>query len=319
MLPIKLFFLLVFVASLGFNCAQDIEPNENNSDNSQFARIFKGKDAEVGQFPWFVQIRVILWERKLPSGAVRRRMVFCGGSLITYRHVLTAAHCLSFTPPPLRTEVICGFNSIYNVTGQQMSTASRLESHPEYDPWTLDNDIGIITLATPVNILNSTYVRPVLLSIFDPQPNTLVQIAGTGITSDSSRFLSPTLKYANLTTISNKECERTFGPINKAQMCADDKANKAAACSGDSGSALVKSFFGLPVQIGLLSAGAYTCEQGYPNIFTRIYPYFWWIQKILWRLDPKNLRRDEHQIVDDRPTEVVSRKTKPFIEIYSQE
>lgn len=44
-------------------------------------RIVGGTTANIAEFPWMV-------------GMTKRGQFHCGGSLITRRHVLTAAHCL---------------------------------------------------------------------------------------------------------------------------------------------------------------------------------------------------------------------------------
>ena len=48
---------------------------------SRGQRIVGGSDASQGEFPWMVSI-------------TRRGGHFCGGTLITKNHVLTAGHCI---------------------------------------------------------------------------------------------------------------------------------------------------------------------------------------------------------------------------------
>ena len=53
-------------------------------------RIVGGKKAELGQYPWLVNIGY-----SVPGGGVEYK---CGGSLIGPRHILTAAHCVAGLP-----------------------------------------------------------------------------------------------------------------------------------------------------------------------------------------------------------------------------
>lgn len=51
-------------------------------------RIVGGSEAPVGSFPWFA----LLGRENQFFNEIRLKF-FCGGSLITSKHVLTAAHC----------------------------------------------------------------------------------------------------------------------------------------------------------------------------------------------------------------------------------
>lgn len=47
----------------------------------RMGKIVGGEDAGHGEFPWLVSI-------------TRRGGHFCGGSVVTSKHVLTAGHCM---------------------------------------------------------------------------------------------------------------------------------------------------------------------------------------------------------------------------------
>lgn len=287
MLPIKVSFLLVFVALLGLNCDQEFQLIESgrNIGNDKSARIFSGRDAAKGQFKFYTQIKSTLAEQQVSYGVIRRVISHCGGSLIDNQHVLTAAHCVS-NPSPIWIELTFGFYNISDTIGQLVRYSKCYETHSAYNPSTLVNDIAMITLNEPIGF--TSIIQPIQMSSIYAKPNTSVQDAGRGITSDAATSIPPTLKYANLLTISNQECSKTFDGINFSNLCAA-AANKEAACRGDSGSALIKTVNGIQIQIGLVSAGAaVSCERGYPNIFTRISIYLYWIKaraSITWKLN----------------------------------
>ena len=55
-------------------------------DANENARIYNGRDAKDGQYPWYIFLKIIDKKSKTGGGV-------CGGSLISKKHILTAAHC----------------------------------------------------------------------------------------------------------------------------------------------------------------------------------------------------------------------------------
>lgn len=102
----------------------------------QEPRIFYGYVAQARQFPHMCS----LLNRKTTGS-----YTLCGGSLISEKHILTAAHCVSGVAS---TTVGCG--SIDRNKPYLQVQSSSFVSHPQYNPSTLNNDIAIWTL--PISV-----------------------------------------------------------------------------------------------------------------------------------------------------------------------
>ena len=112
-----------------------------------------GIPANLGEFPW--QAQLITFEDGVKDH-------FCGGTLISSKHVLTATHCLTrwysnngtFFPilPKEYIEVITGRLSRSEYEQQQVtSKVAKVIIHPDYyQPSILNNDIALLELVEPV-------------------------------------------------------------------------------------------------------------------------------------------------------------------------
>ena len=79
-----------------------------------------GESALEGQFPW----QVALVKDQDPS------QQFCGGSLVSSRHVLTAAHCTAGLAPS-SIGVTVGLTNLSSEAGAVMAVEQIL-NHPDY-------------------------------------------------------------------------------------------------------------------------------------------------------------------------------------------
>merc|ERR1712055_797282 len=104
-------------------------------------RIVGGTEASPFSIPWQVAIT--------PSFSMRP---FCGGTLISPRHVMTAAHCTRDSGVDTFEVVVGEHNVETDADGVAHTVACKAE-HPEYNPDTsLNFDFAILTLNKPVDI-----------------------------------------------------------------------------------------------------------------------------------------------------------------------
>ncbi|XP_069688317.1 transmembrane protease serine 9-like [Periplaneta americana] len=218
------------------------------------SRITHGETASRGQFPYQVALSV-------------DNSWFCGGSLISNDWVLTAGHCIGNS-----YQVLLGANSVNNPeSGAVVVTSSTSIQHEDYAN---DHDIGLVK----VSVSYSTYISPIALPSRSDQGNTFVgqtaRASGWGLTSDGSSSIAELLQYADLTVITNDECNSVYGGIHSGILCVSTPGGKGT-CSGDSGGPLVLG----GIQIGIVSFGAAAgCEAGLPDGFARVTSYLDWIQ-----------------------------------------
>lgn len=264
MITIKGFILLVaFLMFLNIGSSKTID------FKSIGTRIVGGTNATKIQFPYYAQIVTVIKKNDSKIGFGN-----CGGSLISTTHILTAAHCVENV---LSLRIVLGFYTMDDRSDVEAHDVKSVNIHSEYNPTIMSNDIALIELAKPTTFTDN--IKPIRFSCNYAEPETKTVVAGTGLTDDVEKKLSPNLLWTNLTTISNEQCIRVFKRIETSNICAYGKP-KQGACRGDSGTALIKDENGSQIQIGLLSWGAINnCERGYPTVFTRISDYIVWIKQ----------------------------------------
>lgn len=134
-------------------------------------RILDGQDAQRGQFPYFVS---------LVDGT--NQYHFCGGSIISHWHILTAAHCLNEF----------SVNEIWAVLGATefdkritVTLIDQMVIHPDYNAEYFLNDIAVLKVSD--KIMYSDIIKPIAIDRTDYYSiaGTLAVMCGFGVTSVS--------------------------------------------------------------------------------------------------------------------------------------
>jgi len=214
-----------------------------NGTFGSITRIVNGDESSVHSWPWQVRVR--------PCNGYRKCTFLCGGSIISSRWVLTAAHCLEGESQ----------RGIY-----------------------VENDIGLIKLDRPMEM--NGCVGTVCLPTSDVAPGSTCWITGWGTLSSGGK--SPSiLQEASVSVLSLDECRNTRysrSEITDDMLCAQGRSRNGGvtdACQGDSGGPLVCEAGGSWTIYGATSWGYGCASASYPGVWSRVHYNLDWIESAM--------------------------------------
>ncbi|XP_069963920.1 venom serine protease isoform X1 [Bactrocera oleae] len=256
-----------------FLCSLIAQPQQCECGWSMSTKIANGQQAGSNEFPFMVALE------NLASNA----LIFCGGTIISHFHIITAAHCARMQPDASKIIAHVGFTLRSAVNTSRYSAAYGIESiiiHEGYRDDPPVNDISV--LVTKVLIEWERGVGPICLppagsSTFSYQN---VDVVGWGTES----FAGPTtnaLMKANLMVIQNSVCQEQYDvPIYSSQICTTDYSGQGRdACQFDSGGPVVLRNSRMFL-VGCISFGQ-ACGQPYgTGVNTRITYFLNWIRQV---------------------------------------
>ncbi|XP_011879072.1 PREDICTED: venom serine protease 34-like [Vollenhovia emeryi] len=207
-----------------------------------------------------------------------QRDVFCGATIISERHVITAAHCLTDRNPN-NIGVLVGDHDLStgaDTNASRLYTVSRFYVHPVYNSVSLENDIAIVMVNSVISF--SEEIEPVCLPFqhqYDSFAGSYVELLGWG-TTQFGGTKSTTLQKVTLTVITNRDCRREYPNVSYSQLCTYGRGKDA--CQFDSGG---PDLWQNPttkreVLVGIISSG-FGCGNDEPGINTRVGTYIDWI------------------------------------------
>ncbi|CAL8090032.1 unnamed protein product [Orchesella dallaii] len=170
-------------------------------DTKKLQRIVGGIVSKDNSWPWMVAVAYM---------GQSKPFWFCGGSLISDKYVLTAAHCLrtirNFGLANIK--LIMGTNNLMDSKKAIYYSLRAARPHPLYKSGTEDYDIAILEIKETVNYTST--VSPICLSQEgDPYTNRTVTVAGWGSLQNGENPPAD-LREVDLKVVPRESCQKEY-------------------------------------------------------------------------------------------------------------
>uniref|UniRef100_A0A8C0JEM8 Peptidase S1 domain-containing protein n=1 Tax=Chelonoidis abingdonii TaxID=106734 RepID=A0A8C0JEM8_CHEAB len=245
-----------------FSCCLQLSIADSDTEGN---RIIGGRQCRIGSRPYQVAL-------------LRNGHIYCGGSLIDPKWVLTAAHC---SRNIRSVQVHLGdYNLRAKEPTEQIRRVRNFFVHPEYNLRRYDNDFMLLELDAPAQLNNN--VNTINLATRCPSPGTPCIVSGWGTIRSPQRLFPSVLRCADIHSVSQASCQTAYrGIITENMFCAGtERDGSTLSPQGDSGGPLVCNG---QLQ-GVVSWGMSVCAMpGRPGVYANVCKAAEWVRRTIER------------------------------------
>ncbi|XP_075392498.1 transmembrane protease serine 9 [Tenrec ecaudatus] len=229
-------------------------------------RIVGGFGAASGEVPWQVSLK---------EGTRH----FCGATVVGDRWLLSAAHCFNHTKVE-QVRAHLGTASLLGMGGSPVKVGlRRVVLHPLYQAATLDFDVAMLELASPLPF--NKYIQPICLPLAIQKfpVGRKCMISGWGNTQEGNATKPDILQKASVGIIDQKTCSILYNfSLTDRMLCAGFLEGRVDSCQGDSGGPLAcEETPGVFYLAGIVSWGIGCAQAKKPGVYTRVTRLKGWI------------------------------------------
>ncbi|CAK9294624.1 unnamed protein product [Gordionus sp. m RMFG-2023] len=226
------------------------------------ANIIHGTTASPHTWPWQVAL--------LKYGKLK-----CGGSMISQRWIVTAAHCVERGYKNDFRILVGSHNLLDRDDGSEIIEIAGIHIHPDWNRKILKNDIALIKLKKPIKF--NKKIQPICLPImhYNVKGGAQCHATGWGLTENGR---TKTLQQTCLSVSGEAECLKyNRFPKERHTVCSQSQGTNV--CFGDSGGPLMCSVDGRWTLVGISSFVHGTCYG--TSFFTKVAAYADFIKNTL--------------------------------------
>lgn len=231
-------------------------------------RIMGGGTAEEGTWPWQVAFR-------LKEGF----KLFCGGTIVSKKFVLSAAHCFEQVRERhifvTAGHVAKGMQRAAKEDGFQVQKIDKIIVHESYNPDVIYSDIALARVKEKWEWTD--YIQPACLpeTNFHAADGAVCAITGWGKTDSNKDYLN----QATIPLVNFGRCRKQleYAVKDHTQFCAGLERGGVDTCQGDSGGPLVCRSGGVWKVVGVTSWGYGCGDPNSPGVYTSVAKFAKWI------------------------------------------
>ncbi|XP_037302873.1 limulus clotting factor C isoform X1 [Manduca sexta] len=268
--------------------------------NNPIPLVVNGTPTLEGQWPWQIAV--------YQTQTVDNKYI-CGGTLISHKHIITAAHCV--TRKGSRRVVNKNTLTVYlgkhnlrtSVDGVQIKFVEKIILHPMYNASTFTSDLAILELRESVTYSN--WVQPACL-----WPDNAINLSNVigkkgsvvGWGFDETGVATEELSLVEMPVVDTETCIRSYSEFfirftSEYTYCAGYRdgvynthtgaRESTSVCNGDSGGGMVFKIGDYWYLRGLVSLSVarqneFRCDPSHYVVFTDLAKFLPWIKQSIY-------------------------------------